>query len=136
MTYGTETKEPDIIKIAKHLRFTSNYRLPQLYGLPKVHKPEVPKVIIPLSGKEPSFVRNSSTFVNEIGEYHLEPDEVLVSYDEKDLLPSLPISKPLDTLYYLLNTETNLFNRSKLNPWGLYATRALEIEAATPKAVT
>ncbi|KFD49791.1 hypothetical protein M513_09258 [Trichuris suis] len=42
VTYATETKEPEIIRLAKHLRFASNYRRPELYGLPKVHKPGDP----------------------------------------------------------------------------------------------
>ncbi|KFD45032.1 hypothetical protein M513_14091 [Trichuris suis] len=137
LTYATETKEPEIIRLAKHLRFASNYRPPELYGLPKVHKPGVPfrpivstinsitselsrylkKIIKPLTSKEQSFVKNSKTFVNEIRNYNLETDEILVSYDVKELFPSIPISDALDTLYNLLNADTNLLSITKLNPF-------------------
>ncbi|KFD45942.1 hypothetical protein M513_13180, partial [Trichuris suis] len=137
LTYGAETKEPEIIRLATHLRFVSNYRPPELYGLRKVHKPGVPfrpivstinsttselsrylkMTIKPLTGKGQSFVKNSKTFVNGIRNYHLETDEILVSYDVKELFPSIPISDTLDTLYNLLSADANLLSRTKLNPF-------------------
>ncbi|KFD55884.1 hypothetical protein M513_03323 [Trichuris suis] len=53
------------------------------------------QIIKPLSGKEPSFIRNSKLLVNEIKQMSLNPDEILVSYDVKDLFPSIPISHTL-----------------------------------------
>ncbi|KFD45556.1 hypothetical protein M513_13572 [Trichuris suis] len=136
-TYGTETKEPEIIRLAGHLRLASNYTPPELYGLPKVHNPGDPfgprvstinsttselswylkKVFKPLPGKEQFVVKNSETFLNGIRSYHLGTGEILVSYDMKELFPSIPTSDTLDTLCNLLNAETNLLSRTKLNPF-------------------
>ncbi|KFD47373.1 hypothetical protein M514_11736 [Trichuris suis] len=137
ISYSTETKDPVLTQLAAHLKFASNYKSPELYGLPKLHKPGIPlrpivstvgsttselsrylkKIIQPLTGKEPSFVKNSTTLVDEIRNWPLSPDEILVSYDVKELFPSIPISHTLKTLYELLNKDKTLANRTKLNPF-------------------
>ncbi|KFD46437.1 hypothetical protein M513_12702 [Trichuris suis] len=115
ITYATETKCPALTKLAAHLKFASNYKSPELYGLPKLNKPGIPlppivstvgsttselsrylkKIIQPLTGKAPPFVKSSTTFVDEISNWLLSPDEILVSYDVKEFFPSIPISHTL-----------------------------------------
>ena len=74
---------------------------PQLYGLPKIHKPEVPlrpivssidsptynlakfltRIVSPLAGKSPSFVKDSGDFVEKARKLKLEEGSTLVSFD-------------------------------------------------------
>ncbi|KFD46130.1 hypothetical protein M514_12996 [Trichuris suis] len=115
ISYATETKDPVLTQLAARLKFASNYKSPELYGLPKLHKPGIPlrpivstvgsttselsrylkKIIQPLTGKEPSFVKNSTTFGDEIRNWPLSPDEILASYEVKELFPGIPISHSL-----------------------------------------
>ncbi|KFD63459.1 hypothetical protein M514_08586 [Trichuris suis] len=44
-------------------------------------------------------------------------DEILISYDVKELFLSIPISHTLKVLFDLLNKDDSLFNRTKLNPF-------------------
>ncbi|KFD50083.1 hypothetical protein M514_09043 [Trichuris suis] len=137
ISYAAEIKDPETTKLASHLEFASSYKPPELYDLPKLHKPGIPlrpiisavssvtselsrylkKIRKPVTDKEPSFVKNSKTLVDELRSWPLAPDEILVSYDVKDLFPSIPISRTLKILYYLLNKDEDLLNRTKLNPF-------------------
>ena len=90
-------------------------RPPKFYGLTKIHKPDVPlrpiascigsptynlakymtRLISPLCGKIPSFVKNSQHFVEMIREMKLEENEVLESFDVKSLFTNVPVDKEL-----------------------------------------
>ncbi len=72
---------------------------PKFYGLPKIHKPDVPlrpivasrgsptynlaqhltKILKPLVGNTQHHVLNSSSFIQEIKDLHLGPNDVMVS---------------------------------------------------------
>ena len=95
-------------RLHQRLRSSSGVT-PRIYGLPKVHKPDVPlrpivsfytsptyqlsrhlsTLLTPLVGKSPSHIRNSSDFVNFITEQQLN-QEVLVSFDVVSLFTNVP----------------------------------------------
>ena len=96
-------------RLYQRLRSSSGVT-PRIYGLPKVHKPDVPlrpivslytsptyqlsrhlsTLLTPLVGKSPSHVRNSRDFVNFITEQQLN-QEVLVSFDVVSLFTNVPM---------------------------------------------
>ena len=101
---------------------------PQLYELPKIHKPDVPlrpivstigsatyylakeltKTISPLAGKSFSFVQDSSDFVQKIKNIRLEEDTVLVSFDVVQLFTKVPIEESLEVTIMLENNYKGL----------------------------
>uniref|UniRef100_A0A5S6R5A3 Reverse transcriptase domain-containing protein n=1 Tax=Trichuris muris TaxID=70415 RepID=A0A5S6R5A3_TRIMR len=134
-----ETKDDDLQKIARWLRFSNEVISPELYCLPKIHKPEVPfrpvvsstnsvtsklarflsKVIQPLTGQRSSHVANSIHFRTDLKRVNLEADDIMVSYDVKDLFTSIPVEHTLQLTLNLLEHDVNLTNRTKLNPFHL-----------------
>lgn len=91
---------------------------PKLYGLPKVHKANVPLrpivsqvdsptynlakhvagVLQPLVGKTSSFVKDSRHFVDIIKSLKMEPGDILVSFDVESLFTNVPIKDCLDVV--------------------------------------
>ena len=91
---------------------------PQLYGLPKIHKPEVPlrpivssigsptynlakfltHIVSPLSGKTPSFVKDSGDFVEKVRRLRPEEGSILVSFDVTSLFTKVPIAEALEVI--------------------------------------
>ena len=85
-------------------------RVPLLYGLPKVHKPDVPlrpivsfvssptyelskflaRLVAPLVGLTSSHVRNSKTFVEFMRSQIMAKEETLVSFDVVSLFTCVP----------------------------------------------
>ena len=91
---------------------------PQLYGLPKIHKPEVPlrpivssidsptynlakfltRIISPLTGKTSTFVKDSGDFVEKARSIRLEEGSILVSFDVTSLFTKVPIAEALEVI--------------------------------------
>ena len=120
-------------------------RTPRLYGLPKIHKPDVPlrpivssinsptyhlakyvtQVIGPLAGQTTSFVKNSRHFVEKIKDEIIREDEVMVSFDVKSLFTNVPLDEALQVIQDRLNQYTSLAERTRLSPDSI--TRLLEL---------
>ncbi|CAG9563496.1 unnamed protein product [Danaus chrysippus] len=84
---------------------------PKLYGLPKIHKQDVPlrpivsqidsptyklakflsKILSPLRGHTKSFVKDSYQFVNDIKHLKLTDNDIMVSFDVQSLFTNLPV---------------------------------------------
>ncbi|CAK9810876.1 hypothetical protein ANTPLA_LOCUS6713 [Anthophora plagiata] len=93
-------------------------RAPRLYGLPKIHKPDVPlrpivsaigsptynlakyltKILKPLTGKTTSHIQNSTHFIQKIQNIRLEPNDILVSFDVQSLFTNIPIQDSINIL--------------------------------------
>uniref|UniRef100_A0A5S6QAX1 Reverse transcriptase domain-containing protein n=1 Tax=Trichuris muris TaxID=70415 RepID=A0A5S6QAX1_TRIMR len=132
----SETNDMTLVKI-KHLYFTDNIKCPEMYGLPKIHKMGVPmrpvvasinsvtsklcyyvkEIIRPLTGLRMSHVKNSEHFCDDIKTLRLQGNEVLVSYDVKNLFTNIPIPTTLSVLEELLSNDITLAQRTKLNPF-------------------
>ena len=84
---------------------------PKFYGLPKVHERDIPlrpsvssrgslnyevakelsRVLRPLVGKSPHYIKNTGDFVQQVKGITLKPGECISSYDVSALFTSVPI---------------------------------------------
>ena len=109
---------------------------PQIYGLPKVHKADVPlqlivctigsptyglakelaKILTPLSGGTSSFVKNSAHFVEKISSVKIDSNDCLVSFDVKSLFTQVPVRDALVIIKDRLEHDESLSNRTAMTP--------------------
>ena len=90
-------------------------RPPKLFGVPKIHKPEVPLrpivscigsptyqhvtfLITALTGRTSSFVKESRHFAEILREVKLSEDKMMVSYDVKSLFTNVPVDEALEVV--------------------------------------
>ena len=119
---------------AKQLRPTESHA-PRLSGMPKIHKTDVPmrgvvstvgspfagisRFLVPilrkLQGRSGLYVNNSRELKEKIKHWRLERNEVLVSYDVKNLYPSIPIPEALELVDVLLKSKANLLQVTPLS---------------------
>ena len=105
---------------------------PKFYGLPKIHKKNIPlrsivssigsvaygvakvlaDIIKPLMGCSEHHVHNSQQFVEEIKEMKLEKGECITSYDVVALFTSIPIPSALEVMKRKLEQDTQLQKRT------------------------
>jgi hypothetical protein len=84
---------------------------PHLYGLPKIHKLDIPlrptvssigspcyalagflhNILAPLIGNMFSFVRNSEHFIELIKNISFQKEDILVSFDVESLFTNIPV---------------------------------------------
>ena len=108
----------EINKIAYDRLRATYSATPQLYGLPKIHKPEVPlrpivssidspmynltnfltRTISPLSGKTSTFIKDSGDFVEKARSTRLEEGSILVSFNITLLFTKVPIAEALEVI--------------------------------------
>ena len=123
-----EAEQKEMIDLPTKGRLTPyNSLTPQIYGLPKIHKPGSPlrpivctvnsptykvakmlaKIITPMTGHTSSFIKNSAHFVEELRKWRLSQD-LMVSFDVKTLSLIILVER-------LQNDET-LGNRTTMDP--------------------
>ena len=91
---------------------------PRIYGLPKIHKPDIPlrpivscigsptyqlskhitSLISPLAGHTSSHVKNSRHFTEMMESVHVESDEILVSFDVSSLFTNVPVGEAVSII--------------------------------------
>ncbi|XP_077517763.1 uncharacterized protein LOC144128315 [Amblyomma americanum] len=121
----------------KHLYFRllcHNGSAPAIYGLPKVHKPDVPlrpivdftrsplhalsgylhQVIRPVVGRRTTYVKDSSHFVNKLKDVTIDDEDVLVSFDVKSMFTSVPVDFAVSSCKRLLENDASLPSRTPI----------------------
>ena len=98
---------------------------PQMYGLPKVHKENIPmrpivstigsptyrlakelaRILTPLTGKNSNAVKNSAQFVTSLQNVRISPDDQLVSFDVVSLFTQVPSDHALKVVEKRLKTK-------------------------------
>lgn len=136
-TLMEETKEKSLSTLTRKMQFSSNFTCPELFCLPKIHKENIPfrpvvsscrsvtrglcvyikKLLGPISGHRTSHTKNSVDFVNEIRNISIEEDDIMVSYDVKDLFTSVPLPHTYSVIQDLLSMDISLHERTRLNPF-------------------
>ena len=114
-----------------------NSLIPQIYGLPKIHKEGCPmrpivctidspsyqlakfitKILAPLTGHTDTFIGNSTQFVEESKQWELDPQDLMISFDIKSLFTSVPINVVMTILMERLEADSTLGDRTALDPY-------------------
>ena len=76
----------------------------------------ISKIIKPLTGKTPYYVKNSQDFVNKVKDTVVEEEETLVSYDVTALYPSVPQDEAIDLIQIRLQNDVTLKDRTQMTP--------------------
>ena len=104
---------------------------PKYYGLPKIHKADIPlrssrgsvtyetakelaKIIKPLVGRSPHHVNNNKDFLDCIKNIKLQQDECIMSYDVTALFTSIPIDSAIKTIQKHLEEDKDLSKRTNM----------------------
>ena len=110
---------------------TSHHHLPQMYGIPKIHKPftRVPPIrpiisqsasllkpiatfldhiLQPLAKSYPDYLHNSTSLSLKLQNLQVPKDAILVSVDVESLFPSIPQTDMLETIYQEMHKKRHL----------------------------
>ena len=131
-----EMVEKDEISVqkGKYLQ-PSECHAPRLSGYPKIHKIDKPlrgvvstvstpfdrvsKLLVPilrsLQGRTGLFVKNSRELKTRVGGWRVERNEILVSYDVKNLYPSIPVKEALELVEVLLKGKADILGVTSLS---------------------
>ena len=126
----------DIPTTPYHELRPSSSQPPRIYGLPKVHKPEVPlrpivscigspsyrlskfitSLISPLGGKTSTHAKNSKHFLEAVQDVRVTEDELLVSLNVSSLFTNIPIVEAVQVIQQRLTQDDTLASRTTLSP--------------------
>ena len=108
---------------------------PKLYGLPKIHKKDIPlrpmvssqgsvsygvakelaRILKPLSGNNNHQVLNSKEFADDIKKMKLKEGECIISYDVAALFTSIPVKPAIEVVKKKLEQDTELHQRTTMS---------------------
>ena len=125
-----DLKKTDVIDIQHYNRLRCRVpQPPKLYGLPKLHKPNIPMrpivsfcgsptyelskylttILKPLTNESRHKLQSTETFIDAIKKVQIPDDYKLVSFDVKSLFTSIPLQLALDcTATAIENSTTKL----------------------------
>ena len=112
--------------------YSTGASAPKFYGLPKIHKEDVPlrpivssigsvtygvtkelsRILKPLVGNSSHHVNNSQEFAEEIRNIKLERGECLTSFDITALYTSIPVADTIEVIKRRLEQDTELPRRT------------------------
>ena len=131
-----ELRKNDSLSINLYRRLhPSASTCPKFYGLPKIHKPNVPlrpivasrgsatynlaqhlkEILKPLVGNTQHHVLNSSSFIQEIKDLRLDPNDVLISFDVVSLFTNVPVDETCNIIKQKLLDDISLHERTQLS---------------------
>ena len=107
---------------------------PKFYGLPKIHKRDIPlrpivssrgsinyevakehsRILRPLVGKSPHHINNTGDFVQQVRGIKLQATECITSYDVSALFTSVPIESAITIIRNKLELDPELHNRTTI----------------------
>ena len=107
---------------------------PKFYGLPKIHKGDIPlrpivssrgsisyevakelsRILRPLAGKSPHHIKNTGDFVQQVRGIRLQPTECITSYDVSTLFTSVPIESAITIIRNKLEMDPELHLRTTM----------------------
>ena len=75
---------------------------------------ELSRILKPLVGKSPHHVQNNKEFLQHLEGIQLSSDEIIMSYDVKAVLTSVPIQPALEIIKKLLEGDPELQQRTSM----------------------
>jgi hypothetical protein len=108
-------------------RLTPNNEItPRIYGLPKIHKEDIPlrpivntigsptyelakhvaKILSPLVGHTDSFIKDSNEFIKIIKNEKVRPQDTLISFDVVSLFTKIPLDEAIQIVKEITDPET------------------------------
>ena len=108
---------------------------PKFYGLPKIHKRNIPlrtivssrgsinyelakelsRILRPLVGSSPHHIKNTADFVQQLKGITLKANEAIVSYDVSALFTSVPIDPAINIIKRKLELDQGLHSRTSMS---------------------
>ena len=108
---------------------------PKFYGVPKIHKHDIPlrpivsstgtvsyntskelaNILKPLVGWTSYHLKNTKDFIDQIKDVRLLPDETIISYDIKALFTSVPIKPVIGIIKTKLENDNTLKSRTSMS---------------------
>jgi hypothetical protein len=103
-----------------------------MYGLPKIHKPDIPlrpiissigspcfalagyllRILKPLAGKSNSYIKNSYHFVQLLNSVTPQVSDILVSFDVTSMFTNIPVDEALEIISGKLQKDDTLTSRT------------------------
>ena len=130
----------------------------KFYGLPKIHKDNNPlrpivslpgsptynlskylaDILKPLVSTSPHSVKNVNAFLSKIKDIHVEPDEIMISFDVVSLFTSIPLDTARLITEKLLTTILRGKQRQNLiyKTFLIYLTYAFQLNSASRTITT
>ncbi|XP_050510634.1 uncharacterized protein LOC126887260 [Diabrotica virgifera virgifera] len=110
-------------------------KTPHFYGVPKIHKANIPlrpicstinspcselskfllNILKPFANNDDTFIKNTKHFLNKLSTIEFNQNNILVSFDINSLFTNVPLDKTLNIIKTKLENDNTLATRTRLN---------------------